>query len=79
MLLNLFCAIDDFCQAFSRFWRRFLLTSGVAKRIKPSSLCLSEVMTIMVNFHISRYRTFKDYYLKHVCQHLRREFPGGQL
>ena len=33
-------------------------------------------MTIMVNFHISRYRTFKDYYLKHVCQHLRSEFPG---
>lgn len=76
MLLDIFCTIDDFCKAFSRFWRRFLLTSGVAKRIKPSSLCLSEVMTIMVNFHISRYRTFKDYYLKHVCQHLRREFPG---
>jgi len=76
MLLGIFCAIDDFCKAFSRFWRRFLLTSGVAKRIKPSSLCLSEVMTIMVYFHISRYRTFKDYYIKHVCPHLRAEFPG---
>jgi len=76
MLLNLFCAIDDFCKAFSRFWRRCLLTHGTAKRIKPSRLCLSEVMTIMVYFHISRYRTFKDYYLKHVCLHLRTEFPG---
>lgn len=76
MLLSLFCAIDDFCKAFSRFWRRFLLTHGAAKRIKPSRLCLSEVMTIMVHFHLSRYRTFKDYYLKHVCQHLRSEFPG---
>ncbi len=76
MLLTLFCAIDDFCKAFSRYWRRFLLTSGVAKRIKPSGLCLSEVMTIMVNFHLSRYRTFKDYYLKHVWLHLRAECPG---
>jgi len=76
MLLNIFCAIDDFCKAFSRFWRRCLLTHGTAKRIKPSSLCLSEVMTLMVYFHVSRYRTFKDYYLKHVCQHLRAEFPG---
>lgn len=76
MLLNLFCAIDDFCKAFSRFWRRFLLTHGAAKRIKPSKLCLSEVMTLMVHFHLSRYRTFKDYYLKHVCPHLRAEFPG---
>ena len=76
MLLSLFCAIDDFCTAFSRFWRRCLLTSGAAKRIKPSKLCLSEVMTLMVHFHLSRYRTFKDYYLKHVRQHLRSEFPG---
>lgn len=76
MLLNLFCAIDDFCKAFSRFWRRCLLTHGAAQRIKPSRLCLSEVMTIMVYFHISRYRTFKDYSLKHVCPHLRAEFPG---
>ena len=76
MLLNLFCAIDDFCKACSRFWRRCLLTHGAAKRIKPSRLCLSEVMTIMVHFHASRYRTFKDYDLKHICAHLRREFPG---
>lgn len=76
MLLTIFCAIDDFCKAFSRFWRRFLLTNGAAKRIKPSLLCLSEVMTLMVHFHLSRYLAFKDYYLKHVCPHLRAEFPG---
>ena len=76
MLLNIFCAIDDFCKAFSRFWKKFLLTNGIAKRIKPSSLCLSEIMTIMVHFHISRYRTLKDYYLKYVWPHLRPEFPG---
>ena len=52
MLLILFCAIDDFCKAFSRFWSRCLLTHGAAKRIKPYRLCLSEGMTIMVNFHV---------------------------
>lgn len=76
MLLNIFCLIDDFCKAFSRFWRRFLLSSGTAKRIKPCGLCLSEIMTIVVDFHTSGYRTFKDYYIKHVCQNLRTEFPG---
>jgi transposase len=25
---------------------------------------------------MSGFRTFKDYYLKYVCQHLKREFPG---
>ena len=75
MLLNIFCSTDDFCKAFSKYWNKFLLTSSSARRIKDSSLCLSEVMTIMIYFHISRYRTFKDYYTKHVCQHLRAEFP----
>ena len=32
-------------------------------------------MTILINFHQSRYRTFKDYYQKHVCLYLRWAFP----
>ena len=76
MLLTIFCSTDDFCKAFSRYQKRFLLSSVADRRIKPSSLCLSEVMTIMIYFHISRYRTFKDYYTKYVCQHMRGEFPG---
>lgn len=76
MLLNLFYDIDNFCKAFIRFWQKFLIRSGEAKRIKPSGLCLSEIMTIIVNFHLSRFRTFKDYYLKLVCRYLRCEFPS---
>ena len=75
MLLNIFYEIDNFCKAFVRFWQRFLLKQGLAKRIKPCSLCLSEIMTILVNFHMSGFRTFKDYYIKYVCTSLRREFP----
>lgn len=76
MLLNIFYTIDNFCKAFMRFWRKFLLNNGLAKRIKQCSLCLSEIMTILVYFHISGFRTFKDYYIKYVSKHLRREFPG---
>ena len=76
MLLTLFYEIDNFCKAFVRFWQRFLIKQGLAKRIKPCSLCLSEIMTIVVNFHMSGFRTFKDYYIKYVCQSLSSEFPG---
>lgn len=75
MLLNIFYDIDNFCKAFIRFWQRFLIRSGEATRIKPSRLCLSEIMTIAVNFHLSGFRTFKDYYTKHVCRYLHNEFP----
>lgn len=67
MLLNIFYEIDNFCKAFVRFWQKFLLKQGLAKRIKPCSLCLSEIMTILVYFHMSGFRTFKDYYIKYVC------------
>lgn len=76
MLLTLFYEIDNFCKAFYRFWRRFLLKQGLAKRFKPCGLCLSEIMTLLVNFHTSGFRTFKDYYIKYVCLHLKKEFPG---
>ncbi len=75
MLLELFYEIDNFCKAFLRSWKKFQITNGLAKRIKPGSLCLSEIMTIVMHFHFSGFRTFKDYYLKHVCQNLKREFP----
>jgi len=33
-------------------------------------------MTILIGFHLSGYRTFKDYYTRHVLLHQRGEFPG---
>ncbi len=38
-------------------------------------LSLSEILTIIIHFHQSNYRTFKHYYLEYVCQHLQDEFP----
>jgi hypothetical protein len=38
-------------------------------------MCLSEVMTIVVSFHQSGYRTFKDYFLRYVQPPLRGAFP----
>jgi hypothetical protein len=76
MLLSLFYDIDNFCKAFCRFWQKFSIKQGLAKRIKPSGLCISEIMTIVINFHLSGYRTFKDYYIKYVRKYLNKEFPG---
>ena len=39
-------------------------------------MSLSEVMTIAIHFHQSKYRTFKDYYLKYVCEYLTDYFPN---
>jgi Transposase DDE domain len=75
MLLNIFCDIDDFCKPMEKEWTKQLLSDGKIKRITKSSLSMSEIMTIVVWFHISGYRTFKWYYINHVCKELKREFP----
>ena len=75
-LVELFCDVDDFCQEFEPKWEHFQLGNGLRKRKRKRSLQLSEVMTIIIHFHQSNYRTFKGYYTKHVEVHLRAAFPG---
>jgi len=74
-LLNLFVDVDDFCQALTAHWPQPLL--GRANRPGPKpSLAASEVMTIIIFFHVSRHRDFKTYYTQYVQRHLRSEFPN---
>jgi transposase len=72
----LFCHIDDFCHDFEAQWAKKLLTHGSIKRIRPKSLCLSEMMTILIAFHQNYYRNFKHFYLNQVQQQWSSAFPG---
>ena len=74
-LVETFCSVDDFCQFFEPHWERKQLESGLCRRRRKSRLSLSEVMTIIIHFHQSGYRTFKSYYQNYVQVHLRCEFP----
>lgn len=74
-IVQLFCNVDDFCQWFIPVWEQYQLTDGGKKRIRQGTLSLSEVMTLVILFHHSRYREFKSFYLHHVGLHLRAEFP----
>jgi hypothetical protein len=72
-ILPIFCDIDDFCLLFEPLWQARLLETR--QRNRPSSLCLSEVMTIITLFHASGYRHFKAYYTEHVMKHYAGAFP----
>jgi transposase len=74
-ILDLFCAVDDFWQAFAPRWQQELLTSGQRRRLRRTALYPSEIMTIAIAFHCSHYRTFKAYYTEQVQRHWRGEFP----
>ena len=74
-IVALFCDIDDCCLQFEPLWQRHLLSEGPRLRWREQRLCWSEVRTIVVSFHQSGYRTFKDYYLRYVQPHLYWAFP----
>lgn len=73
----LFCDIDDFCQQFEQLWaQQPQLPSMPSEKRSRSRMHLSEVMTIVVAFHGSGARTFKDFYTLTVLPHWHRAFPN---
>ena len=72
----IFCDLNDFYRDFEVNYTKRLKLSTEDKRIPcQSRLCLSEVMTIVVLFHGSGYKTFKEFYLNEVLKHWRADFP----
>ena len=74
-LVEIYCFIDDFCKPFTLVQQQNCLPNPNRQRYRPCFMSLSEIMTILVLFHLSHYRTFKDFYLQSVCGHMRSDFP----
>jgi hypothetical protein len=71
----IFCDVDDFCKAYEEYCMHSLMMEKT-KIVPGTRMALSEIMTILIMFHLSGYRTFKWYYQKHVMQHQKKDFPN---
>ena len=74
-ILDLYCSVDAFWREFEPLWEREQLW-GQRRRRRATRLSPSELMTILILFQQSGYRTFKDFYTRHVQTYLCAEFPG---
>ncbi len=74
-ILTLFFEIDEFCRLFEPAWKQHLLSNPVNPRNRARRLSMSEVMTILVLFHSSGYRTSIQFYTEFVWLYLRCKFP----
>jgi hypothetical protein len=72
---EIFCEIDDFCKLFFPQFERCLLPANNAKRQRALTMSASEIMTIVVLFHLSHYRDFKNFYLDCVLRQMGGCFP----
>ena len=74
-IVEIFCDIDDYCKYWFQNASPYLLPNPKRQRRKNCRLAASEIMTIVVLFHLRHYRTFKEYYQECVVIYLREYFP----
>lgn len=73
-IIKLFCSIDDFWKKFKPKWEKMLLSQGRQPPKRRPSLSGSEIMTIIILFHMMGYRNFKTFYTQHICKYLKGYF-----
>jgi len=74
-LIETFCDVDDFCKLFIPAWEQTLIENGDIKRRRAKRMTPAESMTILIAFHQSHYRDFKNYYLGYVTKYFKCYFP----
>src|SRR5215469_2974809 len=79
-ITEIFFLADEYCIHFNKHIDECIIKvssdSLVKTRNKACGLSQSEVITILICFHLSDYRTLKHFYCDYVCLYLKGEFPG---
>src|SRR6187551_3005761 len=76
-IVEVFCEVDDFCQAFLPHWEASLLgTGGPAPRGPQPGLSISEIITLLLVLHSSGFKHLKSFYHGFAETLLRGYFPG---
>ncbi len=76
-LTEIFFFTDEFCKEFEKSTvdHRLTIEAGKKRRKKPCKMSDSEVITILIAFHLGSFRNLKHFYLFYVKKHLQKEFP----
>jgi Transposase DDE domain len=75
-LVETFCAVDDFCKAFLPQWEAYLISEGTSPRGPDPGLSVSEIITLLLVLHGSRFKYLKNFYNGVMGEVLRRYFPN---
>ncbi len=76
-ITEIFCVLDDFCKEIDEIINQNMILENTSKkkRNRKSKISDSEVITIMILFHLKGYRCLKHFYINHVTKHMTDDFP----
>lgn len=74
-LVELFTDVDDFCKVFIPQWHSYQIEQGQIKRERACQMSMAEIMTIIVLFHMSHHRDFKNFYKGYIARFHKKDFP----
>lgn len=75
--IEYFCLVDDFCIEFEKVKAGYVIPEQTSKkqRNRKFKMSDSEVITIMILFHLGQFRNIKHFYKNYVQLHMKSEFP----
>lgn len=78
-IIEIYCVIDDFCKDLSKTMEDHSIRQDNVKKKRNRAFKLtdSEVITIMLLFHLGHFRNLKHFYLFYVKENLVNEFPDA--
>ena len=74
-VIEIFYMADDFCNFFNETVKKHSIDDTKRHRNKPSRLSDSEIMTILIMFHMGGFRCLKHFYVNYICKHCSHLFP----
>ena len=74
-ITEIFYDIDEFCKVFEPVYTQRLIEDGKKHRKRASRMSMSEILTIMVIYQHSGFKTFKHFYIFYLQKHMTSEFP----
>jgi hypothetical protein len=76
-IVDIFYLVDEFCKEFDKAKAGHILQKDCGKKSRKRQFRLSdsEVITIMIYFHLKQFRNLKHFYVNYIQEHCKGYFP----
>ena len=76
-IIEIFYLVDEFCKEFNKAKEGHIIVekTDIKRRNRKLKLSDSEVITILIMFHIGQFRNLKHFYINYIQKHCQTDFP----